>query len=188
MPELRQFNGLQLKKLLVIALLPWSMVLQETTSTKALAPLRDGAKITVAIGKDCETPYKQFTATVSRSPQARAKGLSNREKDLAPDEAMLFVFNPPEKVTFWMRETLIPLDLALFKPNGNLYDIRHMPVEADPSDPKKLYNSSADILFALEVPYESLSVIAKKPGLLCVDSTPILPRKPTPSPSPKGQL
>lgn len=37
--------------------------------------------------------------------------------ELAKDRGMLFVFNPPRSVKFWMKNTLIPLDM-LFMSNG----------------------------------------------------------------------
>ncbi|HRK02085.1 MAG TPA: DUF192 domain-containing protein, partial [Oligoflexia bacterium] len=82
-------------------------------------------------------------------------------------------FDPPEKVTFWMRNTHIPLDLALFNPKGRLTDVRHMPVEPDPTDPKRTYNSSREVLFALETPYDSLTAVEKEPVLMCLDSAKI---------------
>jgi uncharacterized protein len=37
--------------------------------------------------------------------------------ELAPNRGMLFVFSPPRPVSFWMKNTLIPLDMV-FMSNG----------------------------------------------------------------------
>lgn len=153
-----------------IALLPWSSILLELDYHQALKPLKDGRKIEVAVGKDCANPFRRYTATVARTKTARSKGLSGRKKPLSENEAMLFIFDPPERVTFWMRNTHIPLDLALFNQKGRLTDVRHMAVEPDPTDPKRTYNSSKKILFALEAPFDSLKPVEKESVLMCLDS------------------
>jgi uncharacterized protein len=53
---------------------------------------------------------------VARTPEQQSIGLMNR-KDLATDRGMLFVFSPPRPVSFWMKNTLIPLDM-IFVSNG----------------------------------------------------------------------
>lgn len=51
-----------------------------------------------------------FRVEVARSAQEQAQGLMFRTA-LAPGEGMLFVRNPPDVASFWMRNTVIPLDL-----------------------------------------------------------------------------
>lgn len=53
---------------------------------------------------------------VARTPQEQSTGLMNRT-DLASNRGMLFVFSPPRPVSFWMKNTLIPLDM-IFVSNG----------------------------------------------------------------------
>ncbi len=47
---------------------------------------------------------------VAATPKAIMEGLMYRTS-LAPDSGMIFLFNPPQKVKFWMYHTLIPLDM-----------------------------------------------------------------------------
>ncbi|HET7755274.1 MAG TPA: DUF192 domain-containing protein, partial [Anaeromyxobacteraceae bacterium] len=47
---------------------------------------------------------------VARTPDELARGLMNRTS-LAEDAGMLFVFPATEEHTFWMKNTLIPLDM-----------------------------------------------------------------------------
>jgi uncharacterized protein len=53
---------------------------------------------------------------VARTPQEQSTGLMYRT-ELAPNRGMLFVFSPPRPVSFWMKNTLIPLDMV-FVSNG----------------------------------------------------------------------
>ena len=56
---------------------------------------------------------------VARTPQQQAQGLMN-VSDLPEGTGMLFVF-PEEKMgSFWMKDTLIPLDIAFFNTNRRL--------------------------------------------------------------------
>lgn len=39
---------------------------------------------------------------------------------LAPDRGMIFPFNPPKFASFWMKDTLIPLDLFFIRADGSI--------------------------------------------------------------------
>ncbi len=47
---------------------------------------------------------------VADSPQERSKGLSGRSS-LPDDRGMVFIFDKPDELCFWMKDTLIPLDM-----------------------------------------------------------------------------
>lgn len=53
---------------------------------------------------------KTFEVEVADTPSKTAKGLMNRTK-MKSTEGMLFVFVMENEVTFWMKDTLIPLDM-----------------------------------------------------------------------------
>src|SRR5919112_637055 len=52
----------------------------------------------------------QFQVELAVTPQEMALGLMFRES-LAPDAGMLFVIDPVQPVGFWMKNTLVPLDI-----------------------------------------------------------------------------
>ena len=75
----------------------------------------------------------RFTVEVARTRQEQATGLMNRQS-LAPDRGMIFLYAPPEQATFWMKNTLIPLDLLFIRPDGTIARIEAnaVPLSLDP--------------------------------------------------------
>lgn len=83
---------------------------------------------------------------VADSPRSRARGLQYRQ-NLAADRGMLFVFERPGVLRFWMRNTPIDLDIGFFAANGRLLNIARMTA----FDDRHLHASDGDALYALEV-------------------------------------
>ena len=88
-----------------------------------------------------------FTVEVVDTPEARSKGLMFREK-LAPDAGMLFDFKESREVSFWMRNTFIPLDMLFITREGLVANIH---INARPQDPTSI-PSDGPVQFVLEIP------------------------------------
>ncbi len=67
-------------------------------------------------------PPKTITVEIADEQAEQAKGLMYR-KYLPEDHGMLFVFNETKPLTFWMKNTLIPLDL-IFIANDTVVSIK----------------------------------------------------------------
>lgn len=61
----------------------------------------------------------RFDVEVAATPQEQEKGLMFR-KELAADGGMLFPMEPPRTASFWMKDTLIPLDMIFIHTDGTI--------------------------------------------------------------------
>jgi len=77
----------------------------------------------------------------------QTRGLMYRTA-LGEDRGMLFVFRSEEKLSFWMKNTLIPLSVAFIDSEGRIVDIQDMkPLDDEPPS----YVSARPAQYALEV-------------------------------------
>ena len=86
-------------------------------------------------------------AEVADEIDERTIGLMGRE-ELAEGKGMLFVFRTPQAMSFWMRDTLVPLSIAYINAAGVIREIHDL----HPLDETPARSTFRDLLYALEVP------------------------------------
>jgi len=90
----------------------------------------------------------RIKAEIADDNNERIKGLMFREK-LDENSGMLFVFENEKNQTFWMKNTLIPLDMIFIGKDSRIVDIKYaVPCKEDPC---ALYKSLKPAQFVLEV-------------------------------------
>lgn len=75
----------------------------------------------------------KFIVEVARTPEQQAQGLMFRQS-LAPDRGMIFPYEAAQPASFWMKNTLIPLDIIFIRPDGTIARIAEntVPLSLDP--------------------------------------------------------
>ncbi len=101
-----------------------------------------------------------FQVELALTNAQRAKGLMHR-KELAPDAGMIFIFRDERMHSFWMSNTLIPLDIIFIKKNGRIVNIEAM---AKPLDEGPRYSSIEPSRAVLEIPGGRAKELGIKPG------------------------
>lgn len=80
------------------------------------------------------------------TPSENQRGLMHR-KEMPKDAGMLFLYDRPQRMSFWMKNTHIPLDIGFFTPDGTLDQVRQM----YPLDENTVLSRSENLQFALEM-------------------------------------
>lgn len=68
---------------------------------------------------------KKLSVEVARTEAQKTRGLMYRER-LGKDEGMLFVYEQEEVLSFWMKNTRLPLSIAFIDRSGTIVDIQDM--------------------------------------------------------------
>lgn len=87
-----------------------------------------------------------FQVEVASDPRGREKGLMFR-KSMPNDVGMLFAFPKPRRVTMWMRNTLLGLDMVFIDAS---HHVVHIKENAQPMD-ESIFDSGGDVTHVLEI-------------------------------------
>ena len=99
-----------------------------------------------------------LVAELAISNEERARGLMHRPS-LPDGEGMLFVFDRDQQLSFWMKNTIIPLSIAFIASDGRITEIRDMrPLDLTP------VVSARSVRYALEVPQGWFERVGVGPG------------------------
>ncbi|MEM9031845.1 MAG: DUF192 domain-containing protein [Pseudomonadota bacterium] len=102
-----------------------AVALSLLAATTAFAECRDDA-----VELRGEFGTARFRVDVADDAAERSQGLMNVPK-MAASKGMLFLYDRPQRATFWMRNTLIPLDMIFMDPTGTITHIHRNAVPLD---------------------------------------------------------
>ena len=88
----------------------------------------------------------QFSVELADDPQERGVGLMNRQT-MARRHGMLFVYERPQHAIFWMKNTLIPLDMIFLDETGR---VSHVHEKAEPLDLTQI-DGGEGVQYVLEI-------------------------------------
>ena len=87
---------------------------------------------------------------VANDPEERAVGLMGRES-LGRDRGMVFVYLEDQILSFWMKGTLIPLDIIFISGDSVVVDVQTMRPERETAPDLPITRSAAPARYAIEV-------------------------------------
>ncbi|HEY4943525.1 MAG TPA: DUF192 domain-containing protein [Rhizomicrobium sp.] len=71
---------------------------------------------------DTASGPKSFTVEIAADSASQERGLMYR-RDLPRDQGMLFDFHQQERVSFWMKNTPLPLDMLFIRADGTVSSV-----------------------------------------------------------------
>lgn len=105
---------------------------------------------TVSFALDNST-YLNFSCEIAQTYEDRAKGLMHREH-LPSDRGMLFVYDQGQDLTYWMKNTKIPLDIIFIDENRSVLNVEKADVEQGVLDNDLTkYHSDGPAKWVLEI-------------------------------------
>ncbi len=148
-----------------------STVYVPATAPSAAAPATTGPSATAAAdvgplnlppmhfdSTDMTIKGKPFKIEIADNDARQERGLMNRTT-MPPDHGMLFVFDKADKYSFWMKNTLIPLDIIFLDSTGKVLLVdRRAPLD------EKGHGPTTPALYVIELNVGIADAIGLKPG------------------------
>ncbi len=103
-----------------------------------------------------------FDVDLAITQSEQSHGLMGKTK-LKNNQGMLFVYDEPQLLSFWMKETLIPLDIIFFDRDGRLLEF-FSGVQPCKKEPCKTYSNRTPALYVLELPAGTAKRLKLKRG------------------------
>lgn len=105
------------------------------------------------------TGAHEFSVWIAADAKSRERGLMY-VRELPPDRGMLFLFEAPQELAFWMKNTYLPLDLVFIAEDGTVLNVAEntKPFSLDPIE------SDGEALAVLEVRGGTAKQIGLKAG------------------------
>ena len=120
---------------------------------RPVAPKTIDDRFAIQVGD--QTVQMQIAAT----REEMEKGLMFRTS-MGQDEGMLFIYDSPQQMNFWMHNTEIPLNIGYFDPSGELKETYEMYAH----DEMTVSSHSQHLQFALEMNQGWYQQAGVKPG------------------------
>ena len=95
-------------------------------------------------GMKIEIGDKEYNVEVARTEEEKIKGLQEKES-LGENEGMLFIYDEPQELAFWMKDTAIPLDIVFIDEDGEVISVQ----QGQPYDETLLEEDG--VMYVLEV-------------------------------------
>ena len=105
---------------------------------------------------------KRFVVEVADDESERARGLMFRDA-MAADHGMLFVHDSEDVQAYWMKNTMIPLDIMYFDRERKLVSVAHAP-PCSLGDKCPPFASEGPALYVLELNAGSADTLGAQPG------------------------
>lgn len=89
---------------------------------------------------------------IARTREQQVHGLMGRER-LSDERGMLFIYEEPQSIGFWMKNVKIPLDLGFFDAAATLLEVQTMALDPKgiADDERRRYRSAKPAKYFLEV-------------------------------------
>ena len=87
---------------------------------------------------------------ISADDASRQRGLSERD-ELPPDRGMVFLYPEASHRSFWMKNCVVPIDVAFVDDDGRIVNLHEMQPPVDP-DRLRHYDAVSPVRVALEMP------------------------------------